>query len=79
MEFVGWQAGLMGLARLITQVEKQKIIEKNMRESVQGMGSRSVNWPKPCTSSSNYFEVLKGRLSSSLKHIYSISNKGMII
>jgi hypothetical protein len=40
MEFVGWQVGLMGLARLITQVEKQKIIEKNMRGLVQGKGSR---------------------------------------
>jgi hypothetical protein len=79
MEFVGWQVGLMGLARLITQVEKQKIIEKNMRGLVQGKGSRSVHWPKPCMSPSNYFEVLKGGPSSSLKHIYSDSNKGMII
>ena len=36
MEFVGWQAGLMGLAQLITQVEKQKIIEKKY----EGVGPR---------------------------------------
>jgi len=75
----GMAGGFDGPCSTDNSSGKAKDNRKNMRGLVQGKGSRSVNWPTLCTSPSNYFEVLKGGLSSSLKHIYSDSNKGIII